>query len=119
MLFIFTADRVGTMFYWYYTIWWFDIPMHFLGGMWVGLFFLYVLNNKKGFLKHFFVILSCVLLVGILYELFEIYAHNYIARDPFNSLDTVSDLFFDLAGGALAVLYFPKRIMLPDSNEVK
>jgi hypothetical protein len=118
MFLIFIADRVGTMFYWYYTIWWFDMLMHFLGGVWVGLFFLYVFYNKNKFLEQFLIILSCVLLIGVFYELFEVYVHNYIARDPFNILDTTSDIFFDLAGGVFALLYFLKKNRQTGESEI-
>jgi hypothetical protein len=64
-----------------------------------------------------------VLILGILWELFEVLTHNYIARDLFNTLDTVSDLFFDLAGGAFAVFYFlfylSKKIMPVVANKVQ
>ena len=85
------------------------MPMHFLGGLWVGLFFLYGFYDKNEFFKQFVVVLAWVLCIGVLYELFEVYTHNYIAQDPFNTLDTLSDIFFDLSGGLCAILYLWKK----------
>jgi hypothetical protein len=36
---MFVADLAATKFFWYYSISWFDMLMHFSGGLWVGLFF--------------------------------------------------------------------------------
>lgn len=109
MFFIFFANNVILKFHWYYSIWWIDMPMHFLGGFWVGLFFLYIFYDKNQFFKYFLTILLCVLLIGILYEVFEFFVFNEIGKDPFNTLDTASDIFFDLSGGLCAILYLWKR----------
>ena len=109
MFFIFIADYIGTKLYWYYTIWYFDMPMHFLGGLWLGLFFIYVFSRKEPSFdlnfKLILTILLAVLFIGVLWELFEIYVNNDIGQIPFNLLDTISDLFCDLAGGTFAILY--------------
>ncbi|MEM3394282.1 MAG: hypothetical protein QXY79_04475, partial [Candidatus Methanomethylicia archaeon] len=31
----------------YYNIWWFDIPMHILGGLWVGFLFFYIIEKNQ------------------------------------------------------------------------
>ncbi len=105
---IFLLHSLATKFYWYSAIWWFDMPMHFLGGLWLGLCFIWILEKKTLSIKSILHIILSVLLVGILWELFELYFVNLIARNPFDILDTLSDIFFDLAGGFLAILYFFK-----------
>ncbi len=60
-----------------------------------------------------------VLFIGVLWEFFEFFTNNHIGRDLFNMLDTISDIFFDLAGGTLAVFYFLKRIMRVELNKVE
>ena len=119
MFFIFTADIMAQKFYWYYSIWWFDMPMHFLGGFWVGLFFFWFFSTKylpifqlsleKIDFKLTWKILLFVLFLGISWEIFEIYVNNYIGKTPFNLLDTISDIFFDLAGGSFALFYVFRR----------
>jgi hypothetical protein len=129
MFFIFVADFIAQKFYLYTSIWYFDMFMHFGGGFWEGLLFLWFfpllnlpffhLSIEKIDLKLICKTISFVLMIGILWEVFEIYTHNYLGHDPFNILDTASDIFFDLAGGFMAVLYFVKRIMVFKENKVE
>ncbi len=60
-----------------------------------------------------------VLFIGVSWELYEVLVNGVLAKDVFNSLDTISDIFFDLAGGFLAVLYFLRKIVLTSQNEVQ
>lgn len=131
MFLIFLADTVAQKLYWYYSIWWFDMPMHFFGGFWEGLLFMWFFSSdflpfswlkvhiEQFDLKLIIKTLSFVFVIGILWEFFEIYTHNYLGLDPFNIVDTTSDIFFDLAGGAFAILYFFKRIMGSSLNKVQ
>lgn len=123
VIFIFIINFIANKLYWYYSIWWFDMPMHFLGGLFIGLGCLWFLYSKdrphelswRLVLKIFL----GVLLVGVLWEIFEIIFYQIIAQSPFNSLDTIHDIFFDLAGGLFSLLFFFKRIMFSSRNEVK
>ena len=94
--------------------------MHALGGLWLGLFFIYFFPPKENNFKPFLKVLFFVLIIGFGWEIFEFSANNYIASDLFiaNKLDSVSDLFFDLAGGIVAILYYLKRITLAPETEV-
>jgi len=94
------------------------MPMHFIGGFWIGLATIYFLAPKAISFRSILIILFSVLLIGVGWELFEIFFNNYIAQNPFNTLDTISDVFFDLAGGSAAILYFLKTIMRTGENEV-
>jgi hypothetical protein len=83
--------------------------MHFLGGFWVGLFLLWFLFEEN-FSKTFFLkIVLGVLLVGGLWEVYEVLINNIYAQNPFDALDTASDIFFDLSGGLCAILYLWKN----------
>ena len=129
MFFIFIADIIAQKLHWYFSIWWFDMVMHFLGGFWVGLFFIWFFSIKdlpifqlsleKADFKLIMKTILFVLSFGILWEFFEIFTHNYIAHDPFNILDTTSDIFFDLAGGVSAILYYLKNIIHVGENKVQ
>ncbi len=112
ILFLLVANFLANKFYWYHSIWCLDMFMHFLGGFWVGIACLHVSKSADVSFKSIFKILFFVLLIGIGWELFEILVNDVIAQNPFNYLDTFSDILFDLAGGTLAILYFFKRIML-------
>ena len=87
--------------------------MHFLGGFWVGLAFLYLFPPKDSPLDAIFITLLLVLTVGVLWEVFEILINEIIAQNPFNVLDTASDIFFDLSGGLCAILY----LLVPLENQ--
>jgi len=133
MFFIFIANLLAQKFYWYSSIWYFDMIMHFLGGVWQGLFFIWFfsINDLPLFrlsldaidFKLIYKTILFVLLIGVLWEFFEFFTNNYVGHDPFNTLDTISDIFFDLAGGAFAVFYFlfylSKKIMPVVANKVQ
>ena len=121
MFFIFLANFLILKFYWYSLIWYLDIVMHFLGGFWVGLFFLYVFFRKEqpSFTSGlFFKLLFITLLVGLLWELYE-FLLNIIAITPFNLNDTILDIFSSLLGSTVSVFYFLKIIMSAPLNKVQ
>jgi hypothetical protein len=97
--------------------------MHTMGGCFVGFLGIYLLyyksENTEVSLKKILQILLFVLIVGILWEVFELCFYNLLARNSFNVLDTTSDIFFDLSGGILAILYYSKQILLNVQNKVE
>ena len=99
-------------FHWYYLLWWLDMPMHFLGGLWLTLaviLFIYPRKNVSDFVPR---VILVSLLVFIFWEIFQIIVKNEIGGDLFDLKDTLSDICFDLAGGFTAIFYFFKRIKL-------
>ncbi len=115
MFFIFLMHLVALQFYWYYSLWYFDMIMHFLGGLWVALFFTYVFLRGKEprpgrslFLK----VLAAMLAIGILWEFYEYYL-NIVSATPWDKADTLSDIFFDLFGGLCAIIY----LLVPLENQ--
>ena len=98
--------------FWYWVYWWFDILMHFLGGLWVGVMAIWVyylsgLLGKPLITKKNVLILSfvSVLVVGIGWEVFEIFIKETI-NEPGFIIDTLGDLLFDLLGAFVAYRYF-------------
>ncbi len=85
----------------YFTIWWWDIPAHFLGGVWVGLFAAWFLQKRD----RRFTIARCALAalaIGIGWEIFE-YCFDLGGSDFMGYwADTLKDLSMDAAGGAIA-----------------
>ncbi|MFH1608562.1 MAG: hypothetical protein ABH951_00895 [Patescibacteria group bacterium] len=111
IFFIFFLNFIGDRFYWYSSIWYFDIIMHTLGGFWVGLLLFWVFGFKNINWKFILKIILGVLIIGIFWEVFEIIVNKTIAQNPFNFLDAVSDIFCDLAGGLFASTYIFKKII--------
>jgi len=123
VILIFLINTIALKLYLYSSIWYFDMIMHFFGGFWVGLIALWFFSYKnlsfEFCFKFILKIILSVLMVGVLWEVFEILFVNVVAQNSFNILDTTSDIFFDLAGGIFAVFYFFKKIMLTDKSELQ
>ncbi len=101
-----------------YGLWWLDMALHFLGGVWLAVLgFWYLFAYKKyprDFLPAgllFLGLISFAVLGGVLWEFFE-FSWDYFFAKPYSAQlaqpsleDTLSDLFFDLAGAFVAVFY--------------
>lgn len=90
--------------------------MHFLGGFWVGLAYTYFFSPEKISGRLILKTLLFVLTIGIGWEIFEIVVNDVISQNPFNLLDTSSDIFFDLSGGLCAILYLWKKLQKKQSE---
>ena len=102
-------------FYLYWSIWWFDIPMHLIGGLVIALIamFLYYTSGYFDFPKEHMgsvlaMTLGTVLLVGLIWELWELFmGFSDVIEDK---TDTVIDLIMDILGGTIAFIYAKKYI---------
>jgi len=120
MLFIYIANTVlGEMFYLHYTTWWFDMVMHFFGGFWAGLFFIWFFRVKDASRASIFKIIAFVFVAGIFWELFQLYADTYLNNVPPDWEDIITDVCFNLAGAASSISFFKKRIMKVEKNDVQ
>jgi hypothetical protein len=115
-IFNYLADKL----HFYYTVWYFDMPMHALGGFCTALLLLWFFMKRGNALVFdlniVLKILSGVFVVGMMWEFYEIVVNNYAAANPLSPLDIISDIFFDLAGGSVAIFYyffFGKREITP------
>ncbi len=115
---IFILNYLALKFHWYFSIWWFDMPMHILGGFWVGLCFIWYLKPKDLSFNNIIKIILGFLVIGLLWEIFEISVDKIIMQNPFNVLDTISDICFGLTGAFFSVLYFSKSIMKKQSIKI-
>lgn len=100
-------------FFWYWTFWWFDIVMHTLGGMWVAgqawwgyTYWRYrkAVSKEVAPVNVYWVSLVSVLVIGVLWEIFELSLDVYIIFKQNDILDTITDIGADIAGGLIAAL---------------
>ncbi len=91
----------------YDLVWWFDMPMHFLGG--VSVFYLSTvvwLPARKWVSNGRFIYEGIItaLFLGVLWEALELYLHIHYGSPAFVLTDSLSDLCFDLAGACIAAM---------------
>ncbi len=106
-LLLFIVHLFATMTGLYWISGWFDSISHLIGGF--GIFFVlaYVFSFKGRF-PSFRSVVAVSLLIGVIWELFELrYGITSISSHRY-SFDTSSDLFFDIVGGFLAFLITKK-----------
>ncbi|HEY4511413.1 MAG TPA: hypothetical protein VJH55_01085 [Candidatus Paceibacterota bacterium] len=90
------------VFYLYWAYWWFDIMMHVLGGMAVGLllyWFLYrsaIVSIPR--LPSWGVVLVGTIVVGVGWEIFEYVIHLTYTNKESYVFDTSVDLLMDVVG---------------------
>jgi len=102
-------------FYLYWTIEWFDIVMHFLGGATIAILamFLFYTSGYMDFPKAhigsiFAMTIGSVLLAGLVWELWELFVgFTDVIEDQG---DTFLDLLMDVIGGIVAFAYGKKHI---------
>jgi xanthine/uracil permease len=97
----------------YYHIWWFDIPMHILGGFWIALFGLITYYHsslvERKDRSAFFVVafaLATTMCIGLLWELFEFGVDRSIALSDNDLADTLGDFVNDMIGASFATAFF-------------
>ncbi|MEO8637524.1 MAG: hypothetical protein ABI430_01325 [Candidatus Taylorbacteria bacterium] len=103
------------VFYLYWSIWWYDEVVHYLGGVWIALASLWLFffsgyvhlkANRSAQILAMVVIFA--LTIGVLWELFEfLFGESFIVSNY--EIDTLSDLLMDIAGGLSGYLYFVFR----------
>lgn len=100
---------LATRYFLYFELWWFDIPMHFLGGLFIGSAFLWAwrfepIVKRMTPLSMFMSAFLATLTIGIAWEIFEYVTDSYAAANY--TLDTALDLLMDIFGMAAAYLLF-------------
>jgi hypothetical protein len=110
---IFAFNLIATYWHLFFLIWWLDIPVHILSGMWVALLFLalYYHADHIGRKEHsvFFVVvfaLCSALVIGLLWEVYEFVIERSMDSGDVRLDDTLKDLCDDLIGGAIAAWLF-------------
>ncbi len=121
LAFIFIVNLLATYFHWYSAMWWFDMPMHFWGGYAVGilglLFFMHSFRRHPGqqrtYARTALGGMVFVLVIGAGWEGFEYIVQYGTGSVLANPMDSLADIFFDIAGGALCLWsYLPRTSSL-------
>jgi len=113
----------------YYTIWWLDIVLHFLGGFLVGLVFILFIQRSKTLsvsvwmLPTFLIAISSFgVFIGLQWEFFE-FLFDALVLKKTNMLpaqlgiqDTMLDFFLDWIGALSVAILFLKTDLWKERN---
>jgi len=126
---IFVFHVFASWYSWYWIYSWIDIPMHFIGGVWVGMFFIWIFQGEKSNyfsplpnILHLFVLSGFVILIGVFWEFFEFSFDFFIAKKGLadfaqqGTADTLGDLAMDLFGGITSWLVWSGRSKISDPH---
>ena len=109
-------DFFANTFYLYWTIWWSDLLLHFLSGVCVAMggisvwFFIFS-KKETNILETLFVGMVWVVLVGLVWEIFELhFGATFLSDGQIYVVDTISDLLMDISGGFLGGVYAIKLL---------
>lgn len=107
---------IALQFYFYWTVGWYDIPMHIAGGALIGLSGLWIVflsgftfTSKNSFCATVSVALVSTLVVGILWEIFEVKA-GLTSHSFTDKIDTAKDIIDDIIGSLLSVWYYTRIV---------
>jgi hypothetical protein len=119
LIFVAAFNYLGTHFHLYYIFTLYDVPMHFLGGVWVGLMALWVLQVFFSKIPHTFIrtfiwVLSVTLFTAVVWEMFEFYSgltftHMLTPAGLTYWADTTKDICMGLLGGSVAFIFGYKK----------
>ena len=112
-------NYIAIKFYLYWTVWWFDMIVHFLAGVTIGLAVVSVLFYKRNFsaenlLRALSMSVLAAIIIGLLWEIYElVFSITFLSDGAVYVRDTLSDIIMDMTGGFFGALYgfklFKKR----------
>ncbi len=111
LLFVGIINWVAVYLYLYWTIWWFDMFVHFSAGACVAMasilfYFFYTKKSLPSIRTTLKVAIFGAIAVGVLWEIYElIFGITSLSDGVDFYLDTGSDLLTDLSGGIIGSLY--------------
>lgn len=102
------VNAFAEYYHWYWLMRWFDMPMHFAGGVWVAgavlwwRFFSGKFTSLPNTKAMFAWAIGGAIAIGLVWEVYEA-AVSYITVGRMNDiLDTIGDLVLDTLGGIVA-----------------
>lgn len=103
----------ATYFYWYWTIPQFDIFSHFLGGLWIAFFVLWIVSDVMHHTERTkrFWVLVCIttLYLGLGWEVFEALI-GMTGSSSSDLLDSLKDLLVDYLGATVGMYIISRYI---------
>lgn len=112
-------QNLAIIFNLYWVLPWFDILMHFLGGVLIALtsvcVFAIITKQSEEIIisKKFFrnLVFIFVLIVGVLWEVWEFYYGLSFTNSHNGLMDTIGDIFMDLVGaGTVYALFLSQKL---------
>lgn len=120
---IFVFNMLAYQFYWYTAITWFDMLMHTLGGLFLGLASASLFSRqlvRRNTWQVAVIVLSWVIIIGFGWEVFEYVVQFLIKGVHLADIpDSISDMLCDIAGGIIScyfVLHAKKRYTIHNDN---
>jgi hypothetical protein len=107
----------GMQYAWYWKLWWLDIVMHFAGGFWLAIMVLWIhLSTGRSkadvtTMRFALYISAVVLLVGFMWEIFEVLIGAMSTMKSNYLSDTIMDLFLDVVGALIAMYFVGPRVL--------
>jgi len=113
LIFIYLSVYLGEIRYFYYKFWWWDIFLHGISGIIIGVIgfsLIYLLNKERTLsieLSHLFIAIfsfSFAIAIGTIWEIFEFFIDSFLGLNMQKSglIDTMWDLIVDTLGALLA-----------------
>lgn len=97
-------------YYWYWRMRWFDMPMHFAGGVWLAgtVAWWRYFRRETAMVSFFHILATCLVAalgIGFLWEVFEAWL-SFVTVGHINAMpDTLGDLLFDTIGGTTVAVF--------------
>lgn len=117
LVFIGVVNFLAIEYYWYWRLRWFDMPMHFLGGLWLAgviiwfrFFSSRFVDAPKTFGRLALWGVLGALGVGLVWEFYEGFVGLLTVGHINAYRDTLGDLFFDMLGGFVCAVLVWLRI---------
>ncbi len=112
----FVLNTIGVWLSVYSILWWYDMPMHYFGGLFTALLVISFLLRYEFFQKMSLVKVSVITIVstfiiGLVWEGYEV-IFAIIAGNTHLVLDSISDLFFDMAGSVQAIFIYHRHLKI-------
>lgn len=127
LIFIFSTLYLGEVSGYYEIYWWWDIMLHTLSGIIIGMIgflIVYILNSQKKIHLHLtpifiaIITFSFAVSIGVIWEIFEYFMDIIFGLNMQRSglVDTMGDLIVDSIGGIIigtAGYFYTKKIKVP------
>jgi hypothetical protein len=108
--------------YWYFIYKSLDLVLHLMGGFWIAISVLWVISIQKYIVfntiyKFVYVVIS-VILVGIVWEVFELKTGNTFTTVSNYWRDTYTDMASNIIGGMIAYFYFIRSLKVDNIDKI-